>query len=131
MGPAQHNLPHHLGQDGETYVAHALQRAGYTILARNWRHELGELDIVARTPDGSRDEVVFVEVKTRRGPAQKAVAAALTSVGEQKRERLVALAEAYLSAAGLEGCRWRIDVAALAWNGRSYTMEVITNAVEW
>ncbi|MEW6580684.1 MAG: YraN family protein, partial [Chloroflexota bacterium] len=45
-----------VGQRGERAVAARLRRAGYTLLARNWRHrELGELDLVAR----HGDEIVF------------------------------------------------------------------------
>lgn len=44
-----------------------LQEAGLQIVDRNWRCDLGEIDIVAldTLPDGAI-EVVVVEVKTRR-----------------------------------------------------------------
>jgi putative endonuclease len=118
----------HLGQRGETLAASRLARAGYTILARNWRHgTLGELDIVARR--GA--EIVFVEVRTRRGPLDTAVEWALASVDGRKRARLVRLAEAYLEAHGLLEVAWRIDVVAVACQGSSFVMEVITDAIEW
>jgi len=117
-----------LGQRGEALVADRLSRAGYTILARNWRHGAqGELDIVARR--GA--ELTFVEVRTRRGPLNKAVEWALASVDDRKRARLVHLAEAYLDTHGLEGAAWRIDVVAVACQGSRLVMEVITDAVEW
>ena len=37
-----------LGQAGEEIAAHALEAAGLTTLARNWRCSAGELDIVAQ-----------------------------------------------------------------------------------
>jgi putative endonuclease len=117
-----------LGQRGETLVADRLARAGYTILARNWRHgTLGELDIVARR--GA--EIVFVEVRTRRGPLDAAIEWALASVNERKRARLARLAQTYLDVHGLEGAAWRIDVVAVACQGSRLVMEVITDAVGW
>jgi putative endonuclease len=118
----------HLGQRGETLVANRLARAGYTILARNWRHgTLGELDIVARRGT----EIVFVEVRTRRGPLDAAIEWALTSVNDRKRARLARLAQTYLDVHGLEEAAWRIDVVAVACQGSRLVMEVITDAVEW
>ena len=37
-----------LGRQGESFAADYLERNGFTILARNWRTNAGELDIVAR-----------------------------------------------------------------------------------
>ena len=50
-----------LGRTGEQLAVEYLQSAGYTILERNWRCTLGEIDIVAQL---GRTTVV-VEVKTR------------------------------------------------------------------
>ncbi len=50
-----------LGAKGEELAASYLLNSGYRVLERNWRCNLGELDIVAET-DG---QVVGVEVKTR------------------------------------------------------------------
>ena len=52
-----------LGQDGEELAAEHLTAQGFTVLERNWRCRGGELDIVARDPDGAT--LVFCEVKTR------------------------------------------------------------------
>jgi putative endonuclease len=78
---------------GEDAAAAYLERVGLTIEARNWRCQVGEIDIVAR--DGA--EIVFVEVKTRRseraGTAEEAVSAA-------KQRRVGRLAQAYLRETG-------------------------------
>ena len=54
-----------LGRYGEDVAARHLAEQGYQVLCRNWRCDLGEIDIVAR--DG--DCLVVCEVKTRRSTA--------------------------------------------------------------
>ncbi|MFC3495045.1 YraN family protein [Glycomyces rhizosphaerae] len=102
--------PHQLGRLGERLAAAHLQRDRMQILARNWRHRLGELDLIAR----SADTVVFCEVKTRRsgrygGP--------LGAVDGEKLHRIERLARAWLK----EHCRtdqpWRVDRLALTVTG--------------
>ncbi|MBU0946302.1 MAG: YraN family protein [Proteobacteria bacterium] len=51
-----------LGKQGEDLAAHHLIKLGFSILARNYRQKIGEIDIIAR--DGNC--LVFVEVKTRK-----------------------------------------------------------------
>lgn len=53
-----------VGALGESYAAAWLERRSWRILDRNWHCRYGELDIVALSADG---QIVFVEVKTRRG----------------------------------------------------------------
>ena len=57
---ARHN---ELGKWGEQYAADYLQSIGYDIIERDWRFGHRDIDIIARTSDGTT--VVFVEVKTR------------------------------------------------------------------
>lgn len=52
----------HTGED--VAAAHVVE-LGWTILARNWRCPVGELDIIATDP--AAQAVVFCEVKCRRG----------------------------------------------------------------
>ena len=119
-----------LGQRGEAFVADCLRRSGYVILDRNWRTSAGEIDIIAQQP-GAPPTIVFVEVRTRRGPLQTALAAALESIDERKQARLAALAEEYLAAHDLTPTLWRIDVAAVAYHQGHFSLEVIHHAVDW
>lgn len=57
-----------LGRRGEQLATEFLARTGYTILDRNWRCPLGEIDVVARD-GGPAGDIVFVEVKTRSSTA--------------------------------------------------------------
>lgn len=55
-----------LGREGERRVAEYLRKHGYIIVKRNWRDSrFGEIDIIAE----NRENIVFVEVKTRSGNA--------------------------------------------------------------
>lgn len=81
-----------LGRWGEQLAVEHLAGAGLEVLARNWRCREGELDVVAREPDGT---VVFVEVKTRSGTAYGTPAEAVTRA---KATRIRGLA-----------CRWLLD----------------------
>lgn len=97
-----------LGRWGEALAAEHLVAAGLQVLDRNWRCAQGELDLVAREPDGT---VVFVEVKTRAGTGFGAPAEA---VGPVKARKLRALACRWL----LEkrppgGCELRFDVIGI------------------
>ena len=58
---AKHNL---LGNEGEEMAVEFLRKKGYEIVARNFRYQKAEVDIIART-DGT---LVVVEVKTRSTP---------------------------------------------------------------
>ena len=88
----------------EESVANRLRKQGYQIVARNWRHRLGELDIVAR----SGNTLAIVEVKARRGAEE---GTGLAAVDCRKRTRLIGLARAFLAAQHLEGIQVRFDVA--------------------
>lgn len=95
-----------VGRHGERVVARMLEDDGWVVLARNWRCEHGELDIVAL--DG--ECLVAVEVKTRRnaafGPPQEAVTHA-------KLQRLRRLVGAWLASQDQRFRELRIDVCAV------------------
>lgn len=66
MGETTRNCAIDLGRQGEAFTAGYYQDQGYYILDMNCRYSCGELDLVARSPEG---EYVFIEVKTRSTPA--------------------------------------------------------------
>jgi putative endonuclease len=111
------------GQRAESLAAAALEKAGYTILERNWRCAIGEIDLVAR----HRGEIVIVEVRARAVGTD----AALESILPDKRDRLIKLADAYLDVHGLTDEAFRIDVVAVGLDSPSPTVEIVENAIGW
>jgi putative endonuclease len=73
-----------VGRFGEDVAARFLADAGLTILDRNWRCRLGEIDIVAC--DGAA--LVFCEVKTRSSTTFGSPAEAVTAVKAARIRRL-------------------------------------------
>jgi putative endonuclease len=96
-----------LGQRGENVAARYLRNAGYTIIVRNFRCNLGEVDIIAK--DGKT--LVFVEVKTRTvdDPMPE------DQVNNVKRHQLTKAAKFYLTRYGVPQPPARFDVVAIVW----------------
>ena len=78
------------GIESEAMAAAFLEGRGLTIVARNYRCRMGEIDLVAR--DGGT--TVFVEVRRRASSAFGGAAASITS---KKRTKLIMAARHYLS----------------------------------
>ncbi len=94
------------GRRGELAALVLLLLKGYRLRDRNWSSPVGELDLVMER----RGEVVFVEVKTRRGTG---FGGALGAVDALKRKQLVRVATSYLSRHGLWERPCRFDVVGV------------------
>jgi putative endonuclease len=96
-----------LGDRGENVAATHLRGLGYKIIERNFRCQMGEIDIVAR--DGKT--LVFVEVKTRLydDPTPE------EQVNAFKRHQLTKAAQYYLMRFGNRQPPARFDVVAVVW----------------
>lgn len=114
-----------LGQRGEQLAVTQLQARGYTLIERNYRCAVGEIDVV--TQRGA--QWVFVEVRARRGQGFGTPEESLTP---RKRAHLVAAAQHYLQAHALENVDWRIDFVAVAFSptGELLRVDIIENAVQ-
>jgi len=95
-----------VGRYGEDVAARHLAEQGFVVLQRNWRCELGEIDIVAR--DGSC--LVVCEVKTRRSSVCGYPVEAVTA---RKAARLRRLAARWVVESGLHPVDVRIDVVSV------------------
>lgn len=96
-----------MGDRGENLAARYLRNKGYKIIVRNFRCELGEIDIVAR--DGQT--LVFVEVKSRSYDEPEPE----DQVNDAKRHQLTKAAKVYLSRYGVPQPPARFDVVAVIW----------------
>ncbi len=78
-----------IGRWGEDYAARALEKLGYTIVARNWRCRFGEIDIIAEDPGN----LAFVEVKLRKNDRYGAPREFVTRT---KQKKIILTAELWL-----------------------------------
>lgn len=97
-----------LGDRGERAAVRFLKKARYRILARQYRNQFGEVDIIAM--DGS--QIVFVEVKTRQstdaGQPHEAV-------DQRKQQKLTNIALAWLRKHKRMEQSARFDVVSIVW----------------
>ena len=96
-----------LGERGEDLASRFLRKLGYKIILRNFRCDLGEIDIIAR--DGKT--LVFVEVKARSydEPTPE------DQVSPRKRHQITKAGKFYLSRYGSEQPAARCDVVSVVW----------------
>lgn len=117
-----------LGTAGEGHARRHLEAKGFGYVESNWRCRSGELDLVMR--DG--DEIVFVEVKTRRG---EAMGTAEAGVSPAQTRRLLRAAGLYIALhPDIGDPVWRIDLVAITLDpsGAVSRLSHISNAIgEW
>ena len=114
-----------LGRTGERLAAEELTRQGYTIIERNFRCRHGEIDLIAE----DAYDLIFIEVKTRRGTAYGLPEEAVTP---RKQQKIVQVATYYLDLHECSERSWRIDVVAvqLSSSGRLEEIRVHQHAVQ-
>ena len=119
MSRARQNL----GKMGENLACRELEHRGYAILARRYRTNRGELDIVAR--DGPT--IVFVEVKARDG---REFGDGVESVTAFKRRRIIHAAQDYLVRHRLTECPCRFDVVSIQLTAKDPAFELFQHAFD-
>lgn len=110
-----------IGDRGEQIAARYLEQQGFRILERNFRYERGEIDLVAE----EGDELVFVEVKTRRS---RSFGDPEESVDEAKEEQIRDTAEGYLVLRGVGERIYRFDIVAVLLEGETPEIHHIRDA---
>lgn len=95
-----------LGRMGEQLLRRTLQQKGVEIIASNWRCAYGEIDLIV----GTEEEIVFIEVKTRRSPR---FAEARESVNRHKQQCILQSAQCWLLEHPAEERQPRFDVAEI------------------
>lgn len=109
-----------VGRQGEELAANFLLRQGFTIIARNWRCRLGEIDLIV----GRQGVVHFVEVKTRRGTA---FGYPEESVDRAKRQRWFRAIEFWLQSEAPQVRTYQADVISILWKTVEPEIEWIQN----
>lgn len=100
-----------LGTSGEAVARRHLESLGFEWIESNWRCAAGEIDLVMR----DRGELVFVEVKTRRGDD---AGRAEESISPNKSRRLLSSGNWYIQThPDLGDPIWRIDLVAITLDG--------------
>jgi len=112
----------HQGQEGEQLAVRHLKRLGYTIICRNYRSPLGEIDIIAR----HRGVLIFVEVKSR---STETFGSPKLAVTPAKQRKLSQVAWHYLQQHNLTEASARFEVTISRSKGAPL-FEVIENAFE-
>ena len=111
------------GRAGEQAAERYLARAGYVILARNYRCRSGEIDLIAL----DRRTVAFVEVKTRRGAD---LWTPLELVTRRQQRRISRAAEHYATRHRLLDRAIRFDIIAVWLDGDTPRCELIRGAFD-
>ncbi len=86
-------------------------KQGYSLITRNFLVRRGEIDLIMKD---TNDELVFVEVKTRKNNAFGSAAESITS---SKAQKLIATAYTYLQRNHLPDDNFRIDLVTVTYPG--------------
>jgi len=111
------------GRQGEQVAEEFLRAQGYTILARNYRVALGEIDLIVQ----DRQTLVFVEVRTHSGAI---FGDPLASVNVRKQRQIAKAALQYLIRNGLMEREARFDVVGIRWEDEQARLTHIKSAFE-
>ena len=112
------------GRLGEVLAAEYLEKQGYTIVERNYKNRIGEIDIIAY----DRDVLCFVEVKTRFDDEYGSPFEAVTL---SKQIKISKTARWYLAHKSFDDQEARFDVVGI-WikEGAEPEIELIQNAFQ-
>jgi putative endonuclease len=114
---ADHN---DLGAKGEALAAAYLRDKGYTIIARNYRYQKAEIDILA----GKAGLLVIVEVKARSSEDFEPIAG---TVGRKKVRHLVTAADHYVTQQNITH-EVRFDIVTVYFQGKTPQIKHIEDA---
>lgn len=106
----------------EDLAANYLEKNGLSILHRNFKSKLGEIDIIAQ----DRTELVFVEIRYRKSDQFGSAAA---SVNQSKQNKIIRCAQFYLQTrAWAKNMYCRFDVIAASGSEENPMIDWIKDA---
>jgi putative endonuclease len=114
-----------IGNMGEDLAQDYLKNLGYEIIERNFKCNIGELDIIGL--DGSH--ISFIEVKARYGNCYGSPCEAVTY---SKQRKIYKAAQFYIMIKKLHKCNFRFDVVEVMLNKKDTTpsIRLIKNAFQ-
>lgn len=113
---------HETGRIGEDIAVEYLRQIGYQIIEKNFECKQGEIDIIAI----DKEELVFVEVKTRTGEIYGTPREAVDKI---KKKHIYKSAEYYIYLKHLENRPIRIDVIEVYKRKEKYVLNHIKQAI--
>lgn len=124
------NSKENIGKQGELIASNFLQDHGYKILEMNYKNSLGkrlgEIDIIAK--DKAADELVFVEVKTRRLQGNEDTLPE-ENITRSKLHKIMRIAGSYLNRQNWQDKNYRFDAISvwLDWKTRTAKVKHLKN----
>ena len=107
------------GSFGENIAAKYLIKKGFSILKQNVRFgKLGEIDLIAKY----KDEIVFVEVKTRNN--NRRFGEPYEAVDEKKQRKLKKMADIYLQGLNQDK-NLRFDIVEILYKNEEDKMKIL------
>ena len=107
-----------VGADYESKAAAYLEAKGYRILERNFRNRMGEIDIIAMSPE---NVIAFVEVKFRKN---ENYGSPFEAMNERKQYQIFRVASFYLASKNIDpDFPLRFDVIGIVGNGKIKHLE--------
>ncbi len=112
-----------IGQDAEDLACRYLQEQGLSLIVRNFRCRVGEIDLIMQ----DKKSIVFVEVRCRKN---NNYGGSLQSITYSKQTKLVRTANYFLQQQKLfEKVPARFDVIAITSSAVNSSIEWIKNAI--
>jgi putative endonuclease len=117
---SQGNYRSQLGTKGEEIAACSLKKSKFSIIQKNFRTRLGEIDIIAQ----KGDVIVFVEVKTRKSRNFPI----LETISLTKQKRVIRAAQQFILRNNISDKSLRFDVITVLMSGCRREVSHIENA---
>ncbi len=111
----------HLGNRGENIALATLKRDGYKIIDRNFRCNLGEIDLIA----ARQGRISFIEVKTR---SRTDFGRPEESVSRTKQKRIARIARYYLKRKKISNTPCTFSVVSVSLKDNKPRVDILENA---
>ncbi|MEG0772298.1 YraN family protein [Clostridium sp.] len=114
-----------IGSHGEDIAETYLKEMGYTILERNFKCKIGEIDLIAKDDK----YICFVEVKSRYGSLYGSPGESVTKL---KQYKIYRTAQSYILKKKLYKFNFRFDVIEIILNNKddNYSIKLIKDAFQ-